>query len=205
VSLLASSRQTSRSTFERWASFYDNSRIIKFFLRGWDERVIKLNPPAPILDLGCATGRLAGKLIRNGVESITGLDLSHNCLSIARKNAGDYQFYPAQGFIEDLPFKDATFASVMFSGVIHHLEKPLEALKEAARVLKPSGKLFIIEPYFVMGIRQIVNLTLDIYPIHGDRRFYTPGKIIDMAQNSGFAKKDVFQYPLFYILIFERC
>ena len=205
MSLLASSRQTSRSTFERWASFYDSSRIIKRFLRGWDERVIKLNPPAPLLDLGCATGRLARKLLRHGSEGIYGLDLSHNCLSIARKNAGDYQFYPAQGFIEDLPFKDASFASVMFSGVIHHLEKPQEALREVTRVLRPSGNLFIMEPHFVMGIRQIMNLTLDIYPIHGDRRFYTPGKIIDMAQNSGFAKKDVFKYPLSYILVFERC
>lgn len=205
MSLLASSRQTSRSTFDRWASFYDNSKIINCFLRGWDERVIGLNPPAPILDLGCATGRLANKLLRHGSEGIYGLDLSFNCLSIARENAGDYQFYPAQGFIEDLPFKDASFASVMFSGVIHHLEKPQEALRDVARALKPSGKLFIIEPYFMIGIRQIVNLTLDIYPLHGDRRFYTPGKIIDMAQNSGFAKKDVFKYPFSYILVFERC
>ncbi len=205
MSLLASSRQTSRSTFERWASFYDNSRIINHFLRARDERVIKLNPPAPVLDLGCATGRLARKLIRNGVESITGLDLSYNCLTIAREKAAHDRFSPTQGFIEDLPFKDASFASVMFSGVIHHLEKPQVALREVARVLRPSGKLFIMEPYFVMGIRQILNLTLDIYPIHGDRRFYTPGKIIDIAQNSGFVKKDVFKYPLSYILVFERC
>ena len=205
MSLLASSRQTSRSTFDRWASFYDNSRIIKLFLRGWDERVIGLSPPTPVLDLGCATGRLANKLVHNGAERIYGLDLSHNCLSIARKNAGDDRFHPTQGFIEDLPFKDAIFASVIFSGVIHHLEKPQEALREAYRVLKPSGKLFIIEPNFVMGIRQIMNLALDIYPISGDRRFYPPGKIISLAQSSGFVKKDVLKYPFSYILVFGRC
>ncbi len=205
MSLLASSRDISRSAFDRWASFYDRSRIIRFFLRGWDERIIRLNPPTPILDLGCATGRLAKKLLHNGVESVYGLDLSRNCLSIARKNVGDYQFHPTQGFIEDLPFKDATFASVIFSGVIHHLEKPQEALKEAARVLKPSGNLFIGEPYFVVGVRQIVNLALDIYPIQGDRRFYPPRKIIGLAQDFGFVKKDVLKHPFSYILVFRRC
>ena len=205
MSLLGSSRQTSRSTFDRWASFYDKSRIINVLLRGWDERIIRLNPPTPILDLGCATGRLANKLLHNGAEPIYGLDLSCNCLSISRKNAGDYRFHPTQGFIEVLPFKDAAFASVIFSGVIHHLEKPQDALKEASRVLKPSGSLFIAEPNFVVGVRQIVNLTLDIYPIHGDRRFYPPRKIVDLAQNCGFVKKNVLKYTFSYILVFRRC
>ncbi len=205
MSLFASSRQTSRSTFDRWASFYDNSRIIGHFTRNWDDRIARLNPSTPILDLGCATGRLANGLVRKGFQDVYGLDISLNCLKIAKKKAGDYQFYPAEGFLENLPFKDDSFSTAIFSAVFHHLEKPREAISEAVRVLKPSSKLIIIEANFIIGIRQIVNLALDIYPISGDRRFYSPQGIVGMVEAYGFVKKGLFGVPLSYILVFERC
>ena len=45
-----------------------------------------------------------------------------------------------------LPFRDEVFAGVVMLDVLHHLERPIEFLKEASRVLKPGGRLAMIEP-----------------------------------------------------------
>jgi SAM-dependent methyltransferase len=48
--------------------------------------------------------------------------------------------------VENLPFKDSTFAAVVCMGVLHHLPDMEKAVKEQLRVLKDGGLLFIAEP-----------------------------------------------------------
>ena len=45
-----------------------------------------------------------------------------------------------------LPFPNAMFSGVVMLDVLHHLERPIEFLKEASRVLRPGGRLAMIEP-----------------------------------------------------------
>jgi SAM-dependent methyltransferase len=45
-----------------------------------------------------------------------------------------------------LPFPDKLFGGVVMLDVLHHLERPIEFLEEASRVLKPGGRLAMIEP-----------------------------------------------------------
>lgn len=158
-----------------------------------------------MLDLGCATGRLFGKLVDNGYPDMHGFDLSLNCLKILKRKFPDNRLPLASGIIENLPYKKGTFSSALLSGVIHHLENPGEAFDEIARVLKRSGKLYIAEPLFPIGIRQSINLALDIYPITGDRRFYTPGKLIEIASNHNFREKKSLIKTVSYILVLEKC
>jgi ubiquinone/menaquinone biosynthesis C-methylase UbiE len=205
LSLLRSSRETSSSTYERWAWLYDRSRIINFVVRRWHNRLIGLKPETPIIDLGCGPGRLVAKLTGNGFDEVYGFDLSSSCLKITRSRPANSQAGLARGFIENLPFKENSFASAVLSGVFHHLEEPAVALAEIARILRSSGTLYIIDPLFPPGVRQIVNLTLDVYPVGGDRRFYVPRGIVEMADSAGLVKKDVVMYPFSYILILEKC
>lgn len=104
-----------------------------------------------ILDVACGTGDFAIGLAKasHGKSHITGIDISENMLSIGRekvRNAGlDGQVELVYGDCEALPFADSTFdrASAAF-GVRNfgHLEA---GLKEMARVLRPSGKIVILE------------------------------------------------------------
>ena len=205
MSLLKSSREVSRSAFNRWADFYNSSWIINKVTGRWDGYLLGLSLSEPILDLGCATGRLLSKLDEVGYDELYGVDISESCLKLARGRTAEDKVNLAQGFLENLPFKDNSFSTAILSGVLHHLEKPLIVLNEIERLLKKSGIFIICEPRFVWGIRHLVNLATAIYPVMGDRRFYTSRKIAALAKEAGFVKKDLFLTSFSHILTFEKC
>jgi len=205
VSLLRSSREVSRTVFDRGADFYNSSRIINKVTGRWDDYLLGLSLSGPILDLGCATGRLLSKLEEKGHDELYGVDISASCLKLAQEKATENKINLAQGFLENLPFKDGCFSTAILSGVLHHLENPFVALNEIERVLKKQGILIICEPRFVWGIRHLVNLITAIYPVMGDRRFYTSRKITALAEKAGFMEKELSRTSFSYILIFEKC
>ncbi len=205
MSLLKSSREVSRTAFDSWADFYDSSWIINKVTEGWDDYLINLSLPEPILDLGCATGRLLRKLEKSGYSELFGFDISESCLKIARKNTDREIVSLTQGYVERLPFKDESCATVVLSGVLHHLEIPSGVLEEIAGIVRERGIFIICEPGFFWGLRHIFNLALDIYPVQGDRRYYTWKRVAALAEKVGFRKKDLFRSAFSYILVFERC
>jgi ubiquinone/menaquinone biosynthesis C-methylase UbiE len=207
MSLIKSSREISRHTFERHADFYDNSKIINSYLDKWDQEILKMNLPCPLLDMGCGPGRLLGKLLQSGDGDIHGVDITLAGLRLAEKKVsstgGLYTLTEAS--LEELPYKDNSFSTLLMTGVFHHLEKPKPVLAEAARVLANSGILLIADPYFPPLMRQFINIMLSIYPVTGDRRFYSEANIEKLAKKHGFVKKSVYDIPLAYILVFEKC
>jgi ubiquinone/menaquinone biosynthesis C-methylase UbiE len=207
VSLIKSSKSISRETFENHADFYDTSGVINTYLDKWDKEILKLDLPRPLLDMGCGPGRLLEKLLLAGDGDIHGVDLTLSGLKLARQKLSPTgkSYSLTEAGLEELPYKDKRFRTLTMTGVFHHLEKPHPVLAEASRVLDVSGTLLIADPYFPPFMRQFINLMLSIYPITGDRRFYTEAGITKLAKMHGFEKKNVYDIPLAYILVFEKC
>lgn len=211
MSLLSSSSQVSRNVFNKHSHLYDKCFIVNGYLGKWDSIILNMNLAGPLLDLGCGPGRFLNKFLQSGRSDIVGFDISHEGLKIARgksRSAGDAlsaKAHFAEGLIEELPFSGNRFKTVILSGVLHHLENADVVLREIARVMAPSGKLVIAEPYFPPVIRSLINAVLAIYPLTGDRRFYSPKSIIKKARDAGFQKKDLVPMRLSYILVFELC
>jgi len=109
--------------------------------------VIGNRPFQSMLDLGTGTGRLLellGPLYRRGV----GLDLSREMLAVARANldrAGVGHAQVRQGDIFAPPVERESFDLVTMHQVLHYLEEPGVAIREAARLLRPSGRLLIVD------------------------------------------------------------
>ncbi len=99
---------------------------------------------AAVLDAGCGSGYGAGELL--SAASVTALDISHDALRHAAESYARPGLRFAQGSLEALPFADASFDMVLAFEVIEHLENWLEMLREARRVLKPSGVLLVSTP-----------------------------------------------------------
>ncbi len=96
-----------------------------------------------LLDLGCGDGQLVSILKRKEVGYI-GIDSSPRLIKIAQRKHPHYHF--VTGDIFKVIFPSETFDGVFAISLLHHIPSfplQLHILKEAARVLKPSGLLFI--------------------------------------------------------------
>ena len=93
-------------------------------------RIAARLPPGPILELGAGPGFLTEYL---GETIAVDIDPSAHARVIADGHR--------------LPFADASFASVVGVDVLHHFARPLDALRECARVLRPGGRIVLAEPW----------------------------------------------------------
>jgi ubiquinone/menaquinone biosynthesis C-methylase UbiE len=105
--------------------------------------------PGAILDVGAGTGTLAVALADAVPDAtITGLDGDPSILERARRKAeGRSNIFFVEGRAEDLPFDDASFDALTSTLVLHHLttETKRRALREAARVVKPGGRVVVAD------------------------------------------------------------
>ena len=100
-----------------------------------------------LLDLGTGTGRLL-ELLAPLYARAVGVDASADMLAVARANldrAGVANAQVRLGDIQHLPFTRNSFDVVTIHQVLHYLDEPERAISEAARVLRPGGRLLIVD------------------------------------------------------------
>ena len=100
-----------------------------------------------VLDIGCGAGHTA-LAVAPGAASVTAVDLTREMLEVAaalarERGITNITFEPAD--VSALPFPDATFDIVTSRYSAHHYGAPEKALAEAARVLRPGGRLLLVE------------------------------------------------------------
>ena len=104
-------------------------------------------PFRSLLDLGTGTGRML-ELVGPGLERGLGIDLSLDMLALARARldrAGLRHCSVRHGDIYDLALPRDSFDVVIVHQVLHYLDDGARALREAARVLRPQGRLLVID------------------------------------------------------------
>ena len=104
-------------------------------------------PPRNLLDIGTGTGRIL-QLFAPRIGFGLGLDLSREMLSVARANLDRTSLRNCQvrhGDMYHLPLPDGSFDAATMHNVLHFADDPSAALAEAARVLRPGGRLVVID------------------------------------------------------------
>jgi ArsR family transcriptional regulator len=136
--------------FARHAGEWDELRALHSADAEVETRLAEALAEAPLgvlLDIGTGTGRMA-EVFAAQADRVVALDKNLEMLRVARAKL---QHLPAsrielvQGDFAALPFTDASFDTVILHQVLHFAPDPLPALAEAARVLRPGGRIGIVD------------------------------------------------------------
>ncbi|MBS1984660.1 MAG: methyltransferase domain-containing protein, partial [Bdellovibrionales bacterium] len=118
---------------------------------------LRLDQCTLALDVGCGIGHWGFTLARavNPRAQWTGVDREPNWVRRAGERARDAglaeRFRFVEGTAQALPFHDASFDLVTCQTVLIHLPDPRVALREMQRVLRPGGRLLVVEPNNLVG------------------------------------------------------
>ncbi len=183
--------------FDRIAPVYDVMNRV--MTAGLDVRWRRLaaaaavRPGDRVLDAACGTGDLAIADLKLGAGKVTGLDFSERMLERARRK--DARIDWVQGDMLALPFADGTFdAATVGFGVRNVADLPL-ALTELRRVLRPGGRLAILEitqprgalkPFFSLWFDRVVPLLGKVLP-GGSAYTYLPASVKRFPPAEGLA------------------
>src|SRR5688500_14247736 len=113
----------------------------------WSRALGLLLPPLEVADLGCGEGYLTVETAR-WAKQVTAVDRSNGVLARAkalaeRKKCSNITW--KKGELEKLPIDNATMDVALLSQALHHAADPAQAIGEAARILKPGGRLLILD------------------------------------------------------------
>ncbi|MCA1951848.1 MAG: metalloregulator ArsR/SmtB family transcription factor [Hyphomicrobiales bacterium] len=139
-------------------------------------------PAGAVLDLGTGTGRML-EMLAPGASRAVGLDVSPAMLAVARVNldaAGLKHVQLRQGDAYALPPDLQRFDLVILHQVLHYLDDPARAVREAARALRPGGRLLIVDlaPHQEEALRER----------HAHRRLgFSPAEIESFLAEAGLA------------------
>jgi SAM-dependent methyltransferase len=110
-------------------SRWEQKRSVRLLYQDFHRQLLDRCPEGRVLDIGGGTAH-----VKNYRTEIISADILP---------------FPGIDVVADahrLPFPNAAFSGVVMLDVLHHLERPIEFLQEASRVLKPGGRLAMIEP-----------------------------------------------------------
>ena len=113
----------------RHQHLWDRKPALRRVYRDFHRRLLDASRPGRLLEVGAGTGHLgreASRVVELDVLFSAAIDV----------NADSHS----------LPFAAASFDGIVLLDTLHHLERPLRFLREAARVLRPGGRVVMIEP-----------------------------------------------------------
>lgn len=137
------------AAYNRWAESYDQFDNPMIFIA--EQALARHHEDvagSDIVEFGCGTGRNLVFFAHHGARSVTGLDLSDGML--AKAAARDASFHLIrQDLLAPVPLPDASADLVLFCLVLEHIDTTAIPLGEARRLLRPGGKIVVIEihPY----------------------------------------------------------
>lgn len=182
--------------YDAWARVYD------LF---WQRYVNKTLPVAQqaaalasgdrVLDLACGTGELERRIVGTVSDlEIVGVDLAPSMIDRARnKLEGQPRVTFEQADVHDLPFEGDAFDVAICANTFHYFTHPAQMLQEARRVLRPGGRLVVLDwcrDFWTCRVMDAVLQVLD--PAY--QHCYTLDELSGLLEDAGVAIRDSFRY-----------
>jgi ubiquinone/menaquinone biosynthesis C-methylase UbiE len=164
----------------RWKSYIANTLS---FLKTWAE----ISPLNTVLDVACGTGEFERLLLSQySSQQIVGVDISEKMLAIAKQKINAYpQVSFQRASASNLPFDSNSFDVIVCANSFHYFDDPLASLTEMRRVLKPEGKVIILDwcrDYLSCKICDIILKYIN--PAH--KQCYTQNEFHSLLRDANF-------------------
>jgi SAM-dependent methyltransferase len=147
-------RRVLKKRQDKMRAFFDSvaGRLGKDYVpgkswKGLAEALLRLLPPMVIADLGTGEGAFA-LLLAERAKKVIAVDSSQKMIEVGREQAlrhGVKNIDFRLGDMEELPIRDARVDLVFFSQSLHHALHPERAVAEASRILRPGGRIVILD------------------------------------------------------------
>jgi ubiquinone/menaquinone biosynthesis C-methylase UbiE len=136
-----------RRYFDELAGKFGRQYVPGRSWKGIAEALLKLMPPMVIADLGAGEGTIS-QLMAQRAKKVIAIDNAEKMVEfgaeLARKHGiGNLEY--RLGDIEDIPIRSGTVDLAFFSQALHHATHPERAIREAWRILKPGGRIAVID------------------------------------------------------------
>jgi phosphatidylethanolamine/phosphatidyl-N-methylethanolamine N-methyltransferase len=165
-----------------------------------------VGPVERVLDAGCGTGQVTVELARIA-KRVDAVDFVDEMLAIARgkvQSLGLTNVSFEKAGVHALAFPDGSFDAVVLSNVLHLVDDPGKALREARRVLKPGGKL--VAPSYChaegLGTLLLSHVSALLFRLPVRQRFNVK-ELLHLVESSGFSieGREVvrFKMPLVFV------
>jgi ubiquinone/menaquinone biosynthesis C-methylase UbiE/DNA-binding MarR family transcriptional regulator len=136
-----------RSYFDELAGKFGRNYVPGRSWQGLAETLLTLMPPMVIADLGAGEGTFSQLLARRS-KKVIAIDNSEKMVEYGRELArkhGVKNLEYRTGDIEEVPIRDAAVDLAFFSQALHHAQHPERAVAEAWRILKPGGRIVVLD------------------------------------------------------------
>ena len=183
--------ERSRAAYNEKADGYDNSREGQFTHRIHQLLLPMLNWQSgqSILDVACGTGSLLAAMNARKQIRGFGIDISERMIELAKARNPGMEFHVSG--CESVPCPDESMDIITVCAAYHHFPDVRAFAKEAGRVLKPGGLIYVADMYVPSFVKALVNPFVPLLFKGGDVRFYSPKEICRNFGRHGFSETDV--------------
>jgi len=140
-----------------------------------------------VLDIGCNQGQLAKTIEKN--VTYLGIDVAHECVNKASqffKNTNNITFSVLNG--EDNKLKNASFDAVTILFTLSVSPDPHQLIKESCRLLKPGGKLYVVNHFSSAPLYKKLDYVLGKL-FYAGVNFYFPISLINQTKDFNIVKR----------------
>ena len=178
-------REENRNAYDKKAHHYDHTFDGKFTEAFKDVLLANMSVRAhdSVLDVGCGNGTLLSKIAEKHTIQGFGVDLSPRMIQHAKARFPQFAFVVSG--CECIPFADHSMDIVTVCTAYHHFPDVDAFVREAKRLLKPNGALYIAEIHVSALLRPVANFLLPLSK-GGDVKFYASKEIIATFSQAGF-------------------
>jgi ubiquinone/menaquinone biosynthesis C-methylase UbiE len=184
--VIAKRRDRTREYFNKLAGKFGRSYCPGRSWQALAHLLITLIPAIDVADLGAGEGTLS-QLLAKRARKVIAIDISERMIEVGTQLAKDHGFTNLEyrlGDLEEPPIADNSIDLAVFSQALHHANSPHQAIAAARRILRPGGRLAILD-LLAHSFEQARELYADLW------LGFSEVELLHLLEQTGFRENEV--------------